>query len=217
MMALTTAFEHNRSQARLGPNSGGHRVNHAEPRDDNWTQLLEQIASQRSRTAFAEFFNHFSPLLKGFLLKGSRLNPAQAEELVQEVMIKVWKRADQFDATKSSASTWLYTIARNARIDWLRRQSNAVTEPLSADDIYEADPSETPLIQLQQLRNHQLIHQALLTLPAEQAQVLRKVYMESKSHTEASDELGLPLGTVKSRVRLALKKLQDVIGREAIA
>ena len=192
-------------------------VNDPSHRDDEWSQLLEKVARERCRKAFARFFNHFSPLLKGFLIKGSRLNHAQAEELVQEVMIKVWQRAGQFDAKKSSASTWLYTIARNGRIDWLRRQANAVTEELIADDLYEDETSETPFSLLQHQRQHNDIHNALAGLPDEQALVLRKVYMEGLSHSEVSTDLALPLGTVKSRVRLALKKLQDVIGREAMA
>ncbi|AFU98780.2 sigma-24 FecI-like protein [Simiduia agarivorans SA1 = DSM 21679] len=186
-------------------------------RDDEWSLALEKIATERCKQSFAAFFTHFSPLLKGFLLKGSRLNSAQAEELVQDIMIKVWRRAAQFDSTQASASTWLYTIARNARIDWLRRQSNAETEELIADDLYEDETGETPFTQLQQARREETVHEALTTLPEEQALVLRKVYMESKSHSEVSEELDLPLGTVKSRVRLALKKLQDVIGRELAA
>ncbi|BFM12872.1 sigma-70 family RNA polymerase sigma factor [Simiduia litorea] len=192
-------------------------MNDPSHRDDEWSQLLESIAQQRCKTSFAQFFNHFSPLLKGFLIKGSRLNHAQAEELVQEVMIKVWQRAGQFDAKKSSASTWLYTIARNSRIDWLRRQANAVTEELAADDLYEDETSETPFSLLQHHRQHNSVHDALAGLPDEQALVLRKVYMEGLSHSEVSEDLALPLGTVKSRVRLALKKLQDVIGREVLA
>lgn len=192
-------------------------VTEALQRDDTWSLALNRIAQDRCRKSFAAFFQHFSPLLKGFLMKGSRLNAAQAEELVQEVMIKVWGRAEQFDSTKSSATTWLYTIARNSRIDWLRRQSNAQTEELVADDLYEDESAETPFTQLQHARNEQTVVDALASLPDEQALVLKKVYMESKSHSEVSTELGLPLGTVKSRVRLALKKLQDVVGREACA
>lgn len=186
-------------------------------RDDEWSLALEIIARQSCRSTFARFFSHFSPLLKGFLLKGSRLNPAQAEELVQDIMVKVWQRAHQFDSSKSSASTWLYTIARNSRIDWLRRQSNSETEELLADDLYDAESPETPFNQLQLQRTEQRLQQAMTALPEEQAQVLHKVYMESLSHTEVAAALGLPLGTVKSRVRLALSKLQDIIGRDAVA
>jgi RNA polymerase sigma-70 factor (ECF subfamily) len=99
----------------------------------------------------------------------------------------------------------------------LRKQSNAVTEELVADDLYEDETSETPFSLLQHQRQHNTVHDAIADLPEEQALVLRKVYMEGLSHSEVSDELALPLGTVKSRVRLALKKLHDVIGREAMA
>jgi RNA polymerase sigma-70 factor, ECF subfamily len=218
MMAMKTLTDLPARAARTSSQARGRPVvTQTQQREDTWSLALNRIADQRCRASFAAFFNHFSPLLKGFLIKGSRLNAAQSEELVQEVMIKVWARASQFDSRKSSATTWLYTIARNSRIDWLRRQANAVTEELVADDLYEDEAAETPFIQLQQLRNEQTVAQALAALPAEQALVLKKVYMESKSHSEVSEELGLPLGTVKSRVRLALKKLQDVVGREALA
>lgn len=203
-----------RSPEITGPTSGSASVNNALQRDDTWTLLLNRISQDRCQVSFAAFFKHFSPLLKGFLMKGSRLNSAQAEEIVQEVMMKVWRRAEQFDHHKSSATTWLYTIARNNRIDWFRRQSNAETIELQADDLYEVESHDTPFAQLQQVRAQETVAKALADLPEEQALVLQKVYMESKSHSEVSAELGLPLGTVKSRVRLALKKLQDVIGRE---
>ena len=216
MMAMKKTADLPDSAARISSLARGRpAVNQSPQRDDTWSLALEQIATERCRSSFAAFFRHFSPLLKGFLMKGSRLNAAQAEELVQEIMIKVWGRASQFDSRKSSATTWLYTIARNSRIDWLRRQANAETDELIADDLYEDEAAETPFVQLQQLRHERTVAQALAALPEEQALVLTKVYMESKSHSEVSDELGLPLGTVKSRVRLALKKLQDIVGREA--
>ena len=217
MMAMKTLVDLPRRTAKNSSQAHGRSaVTQSPQRDDIWSLALNRIADTRCRASFAEFFQHFSPLLKGFLMKGSRLNAAQAEELVQEIMIKVWGRAAQFDGRKSSATTWLYTIARNSRIDWLRRQANAETDELVADDLYEDETAETPFMQLQHARNERTVSDALATLPEEQALVLTKVYMESKSHTEVASELGLPLGTVKSRVRLALKKLQDVVGREAL-
>jgi RNA polymerase sigma-70 factor (ECF subfamily) len=179
----------------------------AEARSDNWSELLIKVGAERDRQAYAELFSHFAPLIKGFLMKGSSLGPERSEELVQETMIKVWRKADSFNATKSSASTWIYTIARNCRIDWLRREAKS-SRDIEAEDIYESgeeNPSYTSLIQK---RNKEKVRENLAFLPPEQLDVVAKIYFEGKSHSEVASELSLPLGTVKSRIRLALNRLQ---------
>jgi RNA polymerase sigma-70 factor (ECF subfamily) len=145
--------------------------------------------------------------VKGFLMKGSSLGPERAEELVQETMIKVWRKADSFNATKSSASTWIYTIARNCRIDWLRREAKS-SRDIEAEDIYESSEENTSYTSLVQIRNRDRIRENLVLLPPEQLEVIAKIYFEGKSHSEVAAELTLPLGTVKSRIRLALNRLQ---------
>jgi RNA polymerase sigma-70 factor (ECF subfamily) len=179
----------------------------AEARADNWSELLIKVGAVRDREAFAELFAHFAPLLKGFLMKGSSLGPERAEELVQETMIKVWRKADSFNATKSSASTWIYTIARNCRIDWLRREAKS-SRDIEAEDIYESSEENTSYTSLVQIRNRDRIRENLVLLPPEQLEVIAKIYFEGKSHSEVAAELTLPLGTVKSRIRLALNRLQ---------
>jgi len=122
-------------------------------------------------------------------------------------MIKVWRKADSFNASKASASTWIYTIARNCRIDWLRREAKS-SRDIEAEDIYEFGDENPSFNSLVQIRNRDKIRENLAFLPSEQLEVLAKIYFEGKTHSEVSSELALPLGTVKSRIRLALNRLQ---------
>lgn len=185
---------------------------------------LALVASQGDRQAFRELYEHFEPHLRGFAWKVSALEhpDAFAEELVQETMLKVWTRAASFDSKLSSVGTWVFTIARNTRIDLLRKRArhviNRVELPdedaaLGADDIWFVDTNSDMFNQLAQQRSRRQIREALKALPPEQAGILHKVYMEDKSHAEVASELALPLGTVKSRVRLALNKLRLLVDR----
>ena len=178
-------------------------------RDDEWSRCLQVIAQERDRQAFARLFKHFAPLVKAFALSGSPLAAAHADELVQEVMLKVWQKAEGYNPRKAAASTWIYTIARNCRTDMYRRLQKFDT-PLAAEDIWVEQEEEEPFVAVQQRRNAQRVKEMLTELPQEQAQILAKVYMEGKSHSEVAEDLQLPLGTVKSRVRLAMQKLQGM-------
>ncbi|WP_295799175.1 sigma-70 family RNA polymerase sigma factor [uncultured Microbulbifer sp.] len=200
----------------LEQRTNGIKVQSEHNRDDDWSTLLLLVGSKRDRAAFERLFHHFAPLIKGFHYSRSHqaMSPEAADELVQEVMFRVWRKAPSFDARKASASTWIYTIMRNCRIDYLRRNSRHLTESdIEVDDIWDETPDSQPFAVLQQRRNERDIAEGLRNLPAEQSHVLEKAYMEGKSHSEISQELGLPLGTVKSRVRLALKKLQGALKR----
>ena len=182
-------------------------------RDDEWSLALQQVAQGQDRDAFARLFTHFAPLIKAFAINGSALAAAHAEELVQEVMIKVWQKASAFNPHKAAASTWIYTIARNCRTDMYRRLQKFDT-PISADDIWPEEPEGEELFAaVQQKRDAVRIREMLQALPHEQSHILAKVYMEGKSHSEVAEELDLPLGTVKSRVRLAMRKLQLIAER----
>ncbi|MFA0810220.1 sigma-70 family RNA polymerase sigma factor [Microbulbifer epialgicus] len=180
--------------------------------EDDWSALLMQVGTQRDRQAFERVFRRFAPLIKGFHHSRSTqaLNSETADELVQEVMLKVWHKAPSFDRGKASASTWIYSIMRNCRIDMLRRNQRHRHRDGDIDvaDIWDETLESQPLLFLQQKRNERDIADGLRALPAEQSHILEKAYMEGKSHSEISEELRLPLGTVKSRVRLAMKKLQ---------
>jgi RNA polymerase sigma-70 factor (ECF subfamily) len=175
----------------------------------DWNAALIKVGTHQDRAAFSELFAHFAPLLKGFLLKSGGLDPEHAEELVQETMVKVWRKAPTFSPKQAAASTWMYTIARNTRIDWLRKHTRYQTVELTAEDAYdEHDEGETPFSSLVNVRNERNISEHLKTLPPEQLQVLTLMYFHGKSGQEVANELDIPLGTVKSRARLALKKMK---------
>jgi RNA polymerase sigma-70 factor (ECF subfamily) len=185
------------------------------PSPDEWSSLLEKVGVDKDRQAFSSLFEHFAPLLKGFLMKGSNIGPELAEELAQETMIKVWRRAASFQRAKSTASTWIFTIARNSRIDLYRRESRKQVQ-LDADDFYDQSIENPSLVSLVQVRNKQTVLEHLKALPREQHEVVAKIYYEGKSHTEVAQELSLPLGTVKSRIRLALKRMSVRLAAEEI-
>lgn len=191
-----------------------------------WISCLQRVAAQQDTAAFRELFEHFGPLVKSFAFKVPSLQEAEtfAEELVQETMLKVWTRAATFDPALASPGTWIFTIARNMRIDLLRKQARHVVntvsmtrededDELDMEDIWFEDESGDVFNLLVQQRSRKQIHDSLLGLPPEQSEILRKVYLEDKSHAEVAEELRLPLGTVKSRVRLALNKLKLVVDR----
>jgi RNA polymerase sigma-70 factor (ECF subfamily) len=181
-------------------------------RTDEWSECLSLIAQNEDRAAFTRLFRHFAPLMKAFALSGSTLSANHADELVQEVMLKVWQKAGAFNAEKAAASTWIYTIARNCRTDLYRRLQK-FDSPLSAENVTDNEESEEAFVVLHQKRTRDRIRGLIKELPNDQAQILGKVYMEGKSHSEVAGELELPLGTVKSRVRLALQKLQIQLER----
>ena len=197
MMTVTDKFD-DETDAQIEPSG---------KRADEWSECLTLIGQHEDRAAFTRLFRHFAPLMKAFALSGSTLSANNADELVQEVMLKVWQKAGAFNAEKAAASTWIYTIARNSRTDLFRRLQKFDT-PLSADDVSGSQESEEAFMVLHQKRGRDKIRGLIDELPNDQAQILAKVYMEGKSHSEVAGELDIPLGTVKSRVRLALQKLQ---------
>ena len=176
-------------------------------RTDEWSQCVVRIAEFRDRASFARFFAHFAPLIKAFALCGSSLADTNAHDIVQEVILKEYQKVTGFNPEKAAASTWVYTIARNCRTDMFRRLQKFDTQ-LEAEDVgFELEGHE-PTTALHASRGAVRVRELLKELPQDQAQILAKVYMEGKSHSETAAELGLPLGTVKSRVRLAIQKLQ---------
>lgn len=181
-------------------------------REDTWSRLLERVGQQRDESAFAQLFAHFAPLIKGFCLGNINANfPADAaDEIVQEVLIKVWQKAPSYDATKAAASTWIYTVMRNSRIDVMRRNRRTISDSgvVEIEDIWDEAHDDQAYIYIQQANNETLIQNVFGQLPVEQRLVLNQVYMQGKTHQQISIETGLPLGTVKSRVRIGLKKMQ---------
>jgi len=170
--------------------------------------LLLAVGQQRDRKAFAALFAYFGPRIKSYLMKHGASETA-AEEILQNTFVTVWEKAAGYDPKKAAASTWLFTIARNKRIDALRREkyiaydsdAPAVTQAAAsrpAPDEDYADP-----------RSVEKLSAALKDLPPEQSALLHMAYFEDKSHQAIADETKIPLGTVKSRLRLALEKLRQ--------
>lgn len=187
-------------------------MNRDEPQDgavDRIDRLLGAVAYNQDRNAFKEVFEHFAPRLKAFMLRQGS-NPQLAEEVVQETMVNVWRKAGQFDSAKASASTWIFTIARNLRIDHLRKANRP--EPDMNDPALAPDPEPHALDVISRRQTESRMRQALAILPPEQQEVLRAVFFEDKPHAQAAAELGIPLGTVKSRIRLALKRIRLELG-----
>ncbi|MBK3775616.1 sigma-70 family RNA polymerase sigma factor [Azospirillum sp. YIM DDC1] len=168
-------------------------------------QLLLAVARNRDSTAFRTLFDHFAPRIKAYMRRLGADSSA-AEELVQDVMMVVWLRADRFDPALASASTWIYTIARNRRIDRVRQERRPELQP---DDLM-SDVGEEPAPdhQFEAAETAFRLRAVIGNLPPEQADVLRLAYYEDKVHAEISAERGIPLGTVKTRLRLALVRLR---------
>ena len=127
----------------------GNRVDQEKKPD--WNRCLQRVGESQDKAAFSQLFAHFAPLLKGFLLKGGGVDPDQAEELVQETMIKVWRKAPTYSPSQAAASTWMYTIARNTRIDWIRKHGKVQLTELTAEDTYDDTDGETPYSSLVQV------------------------------------------------------------------
>ena len=171
-----------------------------------WVVQVMAVRDDKDRAAFAELFAYFAPRVKSFLMK-SGASPDLAEECAQEVMVTLWNKAHLFDPTKASVSTWIFTIARNRRIDLLRKQKRPEPEELPWGP--EPEPDQAEAIGLQQ--ETEKLGQALATLPAEQRKLIERAYYGELSHSEIAAETGLPLGTIKSRIRLALDRLRHAM------
>jgi len=176
-------------------------------------ELLASIAETRSRAAFSELFRHFAPKLQSYATRQFG-NEQTAMDLVQETMTNVWHKAHLFKPDKGSPSTWIFTIARNIRFDLLRKNKKR-KDDISADDLWpilsEQNDNLDDGYRLDNDVLMQEISQYYAQLPDAQRVVIEKIYIEGKSQQEVSDALGVPLGTIKSRTRLALKKLKELI------
>ena len=192
-----------RTGGGLSPASGG---------ESRMEGLLRAVATLRDRAAFAELFQHFAPRLKAFMMKGGA-DSDTAEELAQEAMIQVWRRAESYDPSRAAASTWIYTIARNKRIDRLRRERR----PDMSEEEYTAalggadDGGGRGDRAAERGQAEARLARSVQELPDDQALVVKMAFYEDKSHSAIAAELKLPLGTVKSRIRLALTRLRGMI------
>jgi RNA polymerase sigma-70 factor (ECF subfamily) len=176
-------------------------------------ELLARIASEQSRAAFAELFRHFAPRLQAYATRQFG-NEQTAMDLVQETMTNVWHKAHLFKPDRGSAATWIFTIARNIRFDFLRKNKHRQHD-LSADDLWPILAEENDSLDDDYALDNDLLMQQLAayteSLPKAQRIVIELIYIEGKSQQEVADALEIPLGTVKSRTRLALQKLKELI------
>lgn len=170
------------------------------------TQWLQAVRDQRDKGAFQQIFQHFAPRLKT-MFQRSGFPGAQAEEIVQDVLLTVWRKADQFDATRAEASAWIYGIARNRMIDVARK----TRRPLPEELLHEEEPSENPAQVFALEQEVSRLRLAVAKLPDDQRVLIEHAYLGELSHSEIQDLTGLPLGTVKSRIRLGLDRLRQAL------
>lgn len=203
-MTLHRPVTKNSDANRPAPPYGGALMgDFVQASEQDWATLVLRVRDHQDRSAFASLFRHFAPRVKGFLMK-SGADAAQAEEFAQDVMATLWHKAGQFDPTRASVATWVFTIARNRRIDALRRSKHPEPEDLPWGPEPEPDPAATYALQ----QETDLLTRALAELPLAQRQLVERAYYADLSHTEIAAETGLPLGTIKSRIRLALERLR---------
>ena len=169
-------------------------------------ELLTRVGSSADRKAFVTLFNYFGPRIKSYLMKHGA-DSSTAEEIVQNTFVTVWEKAGSYDPKKAAASTWIFTVARNKRIDALRREKfidyNSDALPLEQAAAPDTDYTDGA--------TGENLAAAIKQLPPEQAQLIRMAFLEDKSHQKIAEQTHLPLGTVKSRIRLALKRLKKIL------
>lgn len=184
------------------------RVIVPEPNAGDWNALLAAVGAARDRAAFEALFRHFAPRIKAYLLRLGA-SAAAAEDLAQEAMLSVWRKAALFDPAKASAATWIFTVARNLRIDALRRERRPEFDP--ADPAFVPDAERPADAALARSEDEARLREAIGKLSPEQARVVELSFFADKPHSAIARELGLPLGTVKSRLRLAMSRIRGVL------
>lgn len=174
-----------------------------------WAQCMANIAQRRDKQSFMALYDHFSPRVNAYLL-GQGVDAAQAEDLSQEALLTLWKKAHLYKPEKAAVSTWLFRVARNLWIDRLRKQRRVAYE---SDDLLDSVAAEQ---QPQAVAADGDRLQAVLdSLPRNQAQAVYMSYYEGKSHSEIAEETGMPLGSVKSCLRLAMRTFRQSFGVDA--
>jgi len=191
-----------RRSARMTPSARS-----ATPSAASFAALIGAIAERGDRDAFSALFGYYAPRVKSYMLRLGA-SPEAAEELAQETLLIVWRRAGAFDPARAAPSTWIFTIARNLRIDLARRAARP-TSQVDPSDVVEAPPA--PDAAFDEAQSGALIGRAVAALSADQAQVVRLAFFSDKPHARIAQELGLPLGTVKSRLRLAMGRLRAAL------
>ena len=176
---------------------------------DEQSRWIVAVAESRDRRAFRRLFDYFAPRIKGFC-QNNGSTADRADEVVQEAFVNVWRKANLFDPKKASAGAWIFAIARNSRIDLIRKENRPEAD--TTDPFFDQSEPENPLAVLETERRSALLRNFVKELPAEQQDVLKLAFFEEKAHSEVADELGIPLGTVKSRIRLAFSRIRNEFG-----
>ena len=176
--------------------------------DDDLTVCIDLIGKNQDKLAFNNIFRYFAPRLKSFLVKAGSTD-TQAEEVIQEVMIAVWTKSSTYNSDKSSVSTWIYTIARNKRIDKIRKEKRHYLS--ESDEGLEIPVDSTQEKEIFATQVSSSLKRYMSNLPEEQSKLLKLSYFYNKTHADISEELKIPLGTVKSRIRLALTKMRHLV------
>ena len=174
-------------------------------------EALAKVAESQDIGSFKKIFDYFSPRLKSFLMR-SGADEAIAEEIIQETMTIIWTKADYYDPKMASPSTWIYTIARNKKIDILRKSRKAILEDIDTAILPPVESKADENIEHEQ--KFEMIAQYLDDLPEDQLNLLKMNFFEEKSHGEISEITKIPLGTVKSRIRLALEKIRGKLEKD---
>jgi RNA polymerase sigma factor (sigma-70 family) len=172
----------------------------------HWVACMARVRDAQDQGAFTSIFEHFAPRVKGFLMK-SGASEALAEECMQDVMATIWTKSHLFDPSRASLATWVFTIARNRRIDAFRRDRRPEPEEITWGP--EAEPDQADVLAFQQEADK--LSQAIASLPEKQRDLIERAYFGDLSHSEIAEATGLPLGTIKSRIRLALDRLRHAL------
>lgn len=175
---------------------------------------MQAVILQRDIVAYEQIFNYFAPRIKSYMMKLTA-DTQLAEELMQETMITVWHKADRFDPVKGALSTWIFTIARNLRIDAIRREKRPEFDPDDPAFIPDEVPAADATMVLQQSTEE--LKRAMENLPREQSELLKMSFYDDYSHSAIAKKMNIPLGTVKSRMRLAFEKLRITLVRSGDA
>ncbi len=191
--------------------AGGYAVAVTTP--EELATYIRQVAAGSDRAAFTQLFQHFAPRIKGFLQKSGATREL-AEELAQETLVTLWRKAAQFDPNRASAATWVYTIARNLWVDEHRRTQRSPVDARGETWLEDLPMAEAPRVPEQEVLGEQrqrAVRTALAALSPAQAEVLQRAYFAEQSQSQIASDLRLSLGTVKSRARLALEHLKDLL------
>lgn len=171
--------------------------------------LIRRIAEDRDKSAFRDLYERYAGRIKGVMIKGGALND-EADEAAQEAMLAIWRKAETFDPARAPASAWIFAIARNRRIDMIRRWSRPAPDP--NDPLYAPDPPTPAEAEIAAANRDARVREAVQGLSAEQRTAVHLAFFEGLSHPEVAKRMGSPVGTVKSRLRLAAERLKGALG-----